>query len=470
MQPQPLLKAPVYQALRGLQTEVLPLHMPGHKRGKSGSELLANWLPDALSFDFTEIAELDSIYHPDGPLLEAEQLTAELYAAKATYFTTNGSTAGVIGSLLACAAPGSEAIVPRNAHISILSAIILGDLVPRFTQPTFRGGRPLGITPLQLSEALARYPEARTVVLVTPSYEGAVGETGKLVQLAHAAGCLVVVDEAHGAHLPFHAELPPSAVRSGADLVVQSAHKTLSALTGGAWVHRLTDCLPDERVRSCLNLVQSTSPSWLILGSLDLARLELAEQGHRLLQQVLANAGHLRTALIGTGFTIWDVPPGQGFLQDPLKINLVSSNRGITGPELAGRLAKHGIYPELVRPDGVLFMLGLGDAHTEFQSLLDCLNSIPTGRYSGNQFQSQIPIPGLALRPREAYFAPSQWVPLSQASGRVAARPVYVYPPGIPLVYPGEKIDKDIIAYARANQTLGGDLVGVKGSHVAVVE
>lgn len=468
---QPLLgRAPVYQALRKLQQEVLSLHMPGHKQGKRGSELLANWLPDALSFDFTEIAELDSIHHPEGSLLEAEQLTAELYGAKTTYFTTNGSTAGLIGSLLACAVPGSEVIVPRNAHICILSAIILGDLVPRFAQPTFQDGWPLGLTPLQLSEALSRYPEARTVVLVTPSYEGVVGETDKMVQLARAAGCLVVVDEAHGAHLPFHPELPPSAVRSGADLVVQSAHKTLSALTGGAWVHRLTDRLSDERVRSCLNLVQSTSPSWLILGSLDLARLELAEQGQRLLQQVLANARYLRTALLETGFTIWDAPLGRSFAQDPLKINLMTSPRGVTGPELAMELAKQGIYPELVRPDGVLFMLGLGDTRNEFQALLDCLRLIPAGEHFCNRPFGQPPIPELAVRPREAYFAPSQWVPLCQAQGRVAARPIYAYPPGTPLVYPGEKIDESLTTYALTVQSLGGDLVGVKGNHVAVVE
>lgn len=465
-----LTSAPIHEALLRLQPEQLALHMPGHKQGRGGATQLRQWLPGALPFDVTEIADLDSIQHPSGPLLWAEQLAAALYQVKSTHFTTNGSTAGLIGGLLASVPTGSEVILPRNAHLSILSALVLGDLVPRFVSPAYDQTRPLGITSDQLSDALRRHPGARAVLLVSPSYHGAVADCLPLTQLAHAAGCLVVVDEAHGAHLGFHPELPPSAVHSRADLVVQSAHKTLSALTGGAWVHRVSDRVSAERLRSCLNLVQSTSPSWLILGSLDLARRELATEGPACLQQVIANARLLRQAIVAAGFALGDVPPGTGFLQDPLKIQLQGLHRGVDGPQLAAGLAELGIYPEMASRDGVLLMLGMGDVQLDSALLVRALQAWPAKQPIAWPMWQVPPQPELVMRPREAYFADLCWVELRQAIGRTAARPVYAYPPGVPLVYPGERIDANLVTYALALLGQETDLVGLKGTTIAVVE
>lgn len=461
--------APIYRRLCALRQH-MSLHTPGHKQGQRGADLLAGWLPDAIGFDLTEIADLDSIQRPEGPLLQAECLAAELYGVKSTFFTTNGATAGLIGSLLSLATPGSELLLPRNAHLSVLSAIILGDLLPRFLQPEHQDGYVLGPSQERLAQALQRYPAARTVLLVSPSYEGVVPDLGQLIAIARAAECAVVVDEAHGAHLPFHPELPPSAIRHEADLVVQSAHKTLSALTGGAWVHRVTDRLTDENLRSCLNLVQSTSPSWLVLGSLDLARLELARAGESKLSMVLRNARQLRQELRALGWSVWDAPAERGYQQDPLKINLQGCARGITGSELAELLQQHGIYPEMVRSHSVLLMLGLGDILPQYEPLLACLQQVPGRPPCRCQPMSVPPLPRLDLRPREAYFARSSTVELQYAVGRVAARPLFVYPPGVPLVYPGETFDADVIGYAQAVLAQGGDLVGMKGNLIAVVE
>ncbi len=462
-------EAPIYRRLCELRGS-LSLHTPGHKQGQRGSDLLANWLPDAVTFDLTEIADLDSIQRPDGPLLQAERLAAELYGVKGTFFTTNGATAGLIASLLSLTAPGSELLLPRNAHLSILSAIVLGDLLPRFVQPEYRHGYVLGPDEEQLRLALERHPSVRTVLLVSPSYEGVVPDLAQLIATAKAAGCSVVVDEAHGAHLPFHRTLPPSAIEHGADLVVQSAHKTLSALTGGAWVHRVTDRLTDDAFRSCLNLVQSTSPSWLVLGSLDLARLELARSGECRLSRVLGNARHLRDEIRGVGWPIWSAPNDIGYQQDPLKINLECRSKGFTGPELAAELQLHNIYPEMVHSNGILLMLGLGDVLPKYGQLLTCLRQLPVRNPQSPELVTAPPLARLAIRPREAYFARSRWIEFAGAVGRVAARPLFLYPPGVPLVYPGELFDADLIAYAQSILVRGGDLVGMKGNLIAVVE
>jgi len=462
-------EAPIYRRLCELRGS-LSLHTPGHKQGQRGSELLADWLPDAVTFDLTEIADLDSIHRPDGPLLQAERLTAELYGVKSTFFTTNGSTAGLIASLLSVTPPGSELLLPRNAHLSVLSAIVLGDLLPRFVQPEYRDGYVLGPRPEELQLALECHSAVRTVLLVSPSYEGVVPDLAQLIATAKAAGCSVVVDEAHGAHLPFHPALPPSGIDHGADLVVQSAHKTLSALTGGAWVHRVTDKLTDDALRSCLNLVQSTSPSWLVLGSLDLARLELARSGEHRLANVLANARLLHEEIREAGWTIWSAPLDLACRQDPLKINLQCRPKGFSGTELAAELQLRNIYPEMVHPDHVLLMLGLGDVQPKYGQLSACLRELPA-RDSLSSGQAPVPPPArLAIRPREAYFAKSSWTPFAVAAGRVAARPLFLYPPGVPLVYPGELLDADLITHARSILACGGDLVGMKGDLIAVVE
>lgn len=462
-------EAPIYRRLCELSYS-LSLHTPGHKQGQRGSDLLADWLPDAVTFDLTEIADLDSIHRPNGPLLQAERLAAELYGVKSTFFTTNGSTAGLIASLLSLTPPGSELLLPRNAHLSVLSAVVLGDLLPRFVQPEYHDGYALGPDREQLRLALERHPAVRTVLLVSPSYEGVVPDLAQLIATAKAAGCSVAVDEAHGAHLPFHPALPPSAIGHGADLVVQSAHKTLSALTGGAWVHRVTDSLTDDAVRSCLNLVQSTSPSWLVLGSLDLARLELASSGERRLASVLENARLLREEVRAAGWSIWSAPAGLPYWQDPLKINLQSRTNGYTGPELAAELQLHNIYPEMVHSDGILLMLGLGDVRPKYGQLLTCLRQLPVRVPQNREQVAGPPLARLAIRPREAYFARSRWIEFAGAVGRVAARPLFLYPPGVPLVYPGELLDADLVAHARSILALGGDLVGMKGNLIAVVE
>jgi arginine decarboxylase len=232
----------------------------------------------------------------------------------------------------------------------------------------------------------------------------------------------------------------------------------------------VTDRISEERVRSCLNLVQSTSPSWLILGSLDLARMELAISGRNKLDLVVRNVDGLRRTMADLGWPIWYPPAGMDFYQDPLKINLVSSRNGYSGAELARALQQNGVYPEMVHQDGVLLMFGLGDVANRYQELIECLYTLPKREPLAETVWDPPPLPEMRLRPRTAYFAHSHSVELGQAVGKIAARPLYIYPPGAPLVYPGELLDSDVVSVARRVLRSGGQLVGCRGGRIMVVK
>ena len=452
---------PIVQALVDLANkEKLSLHMPGHKQGRESS-LLSDWLGTILRFDQTEVGALDSLHAPDGPIGQAEQLAADLYQVPATYFTTNGASAGLMASLLTCATPGSEVIVPRNAHKAILAGLIQADLLPRFVVPEFADGYELGIAAAELQRVLQEYPRVETVVLVYPTYEGIAGNLEQLVAIAKDASCRVIVDEAHGAHFHFHPQLPESAVTTQADLVVQSPHKTLTALTGAAWIHRLNDSIDDELMRSRINLVQSTSPSWLLLGSLDLARQQLAQNGVELLGGAIAQSLQLRQAIKEeTVFDIWPEP--QIYQQDLLKLNLSTWQSGYTGYEVANYLQQHGFFVEMAKQQGVLLMFTIGDAGIEFAPVVQCLAALPRLETQRDCISPLPILPAQVMRPRQAYLANRTYVPASAANGRIAARPVYAYPPGAPLIYPGELIDTILLDYIADLTAAGGCLTGLQ--------
>lgn len=465
-----MIYTPIVSALQELaDKEKQALHMPGHKQGLTPG-LLSDWLGTTLQYDQTEVGILDSLHAPNGPIRQSEQLVADLYGAKATYFTTNGSSAGLIASLLAATDTGAEVIVPRNMHKAVLAGIVLADLWPHFVEPVYQDGYELGITPASLQAALIAHPEAQAVLLLHPTYEGVTCDLEQLVSIAKAANCRVIIDEAHGAHFSFHPSLPTSAVRSQADWVVQSAHKTLPALTGAAWVHRLSDDHADEYFRSRLNLVQSTSPSWLLLGSLDLAQQELRLHGRSWLENAIAKAHELATAIEQNTPLIRWLPPATGsYQQDPLKINLLTAASGQTGYAVARYLEDHGYYIEMAKPHAVLLMLTMADAAMSIDPLVECLARLPRATGNDIQFPPAPPQPQLCLRPRQAYLSQTCTVERKQAQGRIAARPVYAYPPGVPLVYPGELLEQDILDYVDELTARGGYLTGLQQGAWVVV-
>lgn len=464
--------APIISALQSLsRQEQVALHMPGHKSGSLTPGVLTNWLgQEVLRYDQTEIGELDSLHSPSGPIAAAERLAANLYQVDATHFTTNGSSAGLIAALMAATSPGDSILLPRNVHKSVISGLVLADIDPIFLDPVCEESIVLGLTAEALQAALSatNRPKPVAVLLVYPGYEGGCSDISSLVRIAHNHGCTVIVDEAHGAHLKFHSSLPISATDAGADVVVQSAHKTLPALTGGAWVHVRGRRVSGERLRQCLNLVQSTSPSWLILGSLDAARLEMATRGRQLLDDALGAAARLEHDIRNrTPFKIWEITR-PGFARDRLKVNIQTADCGYTGVEVAGYLQRAGIFPEMSSRESILFMLTVADVHQQLSTVVNVLARLVPLPALLTASEGLPPLPRCTVGPRTAYLADVQWVPLRLAAGRIAARSIYQYPPGIPLVVPGQVFEHDHVGYISQIGTSSCSLHGLVDGHIAV--
>lgn len=434
-------QAPYAEALSVIAAaDRLPLHVPGHKRGRRAPALAGRLFGDALGHDLTELPGLSDLSSPDGPLAHAQRLAAAAYGVADTHFLTGGSTAGVLAMLLA-AGNGRPVIAPRSAHRSVVAGMVLAGAYPVFLPVETSGGLARPPAAAAYLNAMDRFPAAIPCV-THPTYHGLGTELGSIVRAAHARGIPVLVDEAHGAHFPFHPGLPQSGVAAGADLVAHSAHKTLGALTGGAWLHRQGNLVSAEALRAAVALLQSTSPSHLILASLDLARREAVCEGRQRLDELLAALAEARGALARAG---WHCPAAA----DPTKLFLATG----AGPDVGRELTAKGIYLELADTSGCLAVLTLADDRQTVESLTGTLLGLDAPGVPPRPSpwdELLLSVDNQALWPRAAAFAAQELVSLESAGGRVAAEIVAPCPPGLCVTVPGARLDAAAIACLRA--------------------
>ncbi|NLY49494.1 MAG: decarboxylase [Firmicutes bacterium] len=478
-------KAPLWAALLDhVQSQYDSFHVPGHKGGAGiPPELLTAWGRSVFSFDLTELPDLDNLHAPEGAILQAETLAAELYRARATFFLVGGTSSGLVAALLSSTRPGDKVLIPRHAHRAVLSACILGDLNPVFysVRVNKEWGLPGGWDEANAELLIRQNPSARALVLVHPTYHGLVGQTRRLIAAAHAAGLTVIADEAHGPHFYFHEGLPEGALELGADLVAQSVHKLLGSLTQSSWLHLAGPVPEPSRVREGLRWLESSSPSYLLLASLDLARRQAALTGHGDWEQTLELARGLREGIGRVdGIQCLDARAWPGVTaQDPTKLTLNVRSLGLSGREAAAFLREtHGIQVELADAYNLLFVLTPADSLVKGQRLLDALTDLVC--YQGGSRcplaldLPDLPEPRVRLSPRSAVFAAKRKLALEVACGRVAAQAVVPYPPGVPLLWPGEEIGPEVVEVVKAYYRAGIQIQGLEfraAEHlVAVVE
>ncbi|MBT9158515.1 MAG: Arginine decarboxylase [Firmicutes bacterium] len=436
-------RAPLWEAVRQHQSrQSYPFHVPGHKGGRGLPSEFREILPQ---LDLTEVAGLDNLLSPRGVIAEAEVLAAEWVGAKTTHFTTNGSSAALIAAVLACCPRGSRMALPQNAHLSLFHACVLGDISPCFISVEFdkQLGIPLGPTPEGLWRLLATERVA-LVAVVHPTYHGVCLDIAALAAVCRQFGVPLLVDEAHGTHLLLAEEPPFSAVRQGADIVVQSVHKTGLALTGAAWVHCLTEKW-SARVKESLRLMQSTSPSYLLLTSLDLARARMAEGGSKLYQEAIEVAKVARA--------LWPCySPPRPYRQDPLRLVIDATRFGLSGYALARHFAARNAVPEMAEPLALTLVFGLYDREEALLNLRGALLGLTANCEAGTLRPEPLPWPHCpqVVSPREAYWQHKVEVPLLQARGRIAGDSIVPYPPGIPIIWPGQVITGDCVEYLLA--------------------
>lgn len=496
--------APLWEAVRDYCGQnLISFHTPGHKGGCGLDPELTDLAGRFARLDQTELPGLDNLHAPNGPIQEAQELAAEACGAAESFFLVNGSSCGVQAMLLAACRPGDKVIIPRDAHISVHSGLVSAGAEPVYIYPMVdnRRGLTLGVTEDHLREVLTTNPEVKAVLLLNPNYYGICSNLTALAKTVKEFGKILLVDEAHGAHLPFHPALPPTAAAAGADLWVQSTHKTGVSLTQSAILHQQGGRIDPHRLRAALRLVQSTSPSYLLLVSLDLSRRLLAVRGRAILERLIISAGEIRSAVARVnGLSCLkepDLPAGEGFRLDPLKILVDFGGIGLAGREAAEYLRKIKIEPELSLGNHVLFMLAPGTKPEDCRLLteacaavaLDFTATAPAGnisaaartaaaRTAGPRTAEQKCLPGQnkdcltatsnnqsktvwtqpitkqVLPPREAWFAATRTVKLAEAVGLVAGEAVTPYPPGIPLVCPGEEISREAAARIAEFQQL----------------
>ncbi len=419
-------------------------HVPGHKNGEVFPKKGHTYFKNILQVDMTELPGLDDLHAPTGVIADAEALAADYFKADDSFFLVGGSTAGNLAMILAACRPGEKIIVQRNSHKSIMNGLELAHARPVFIAPDYdtavqRYTHPSSQT---LEQALSENPDASAVVLTYPDYFGRAYDIEKMIQLAHTYEIPVLVDEAHGVHFSLGDPFPPPALKCGADIVVQSAHKMAPAMTMASFLHVKSSRIKEEQVAHFLQVIQSSSPSYPLLASLDIARSFLAGMKQDHLVEILQNVKQTREVFQGiASVDVLPVTP----LDDPLKTTLHTKG-GMPGTTLARLFEDEGIYPELATENQVLFIHGMSPfgkmkkMKKAVQKVREQLKistnhaTIDTVELFPDKVQA------LALSYDEMLRTDTETIPLKEAAGEVAAEPMVPYPPGIPLILKGERI------------------------------
>lgn len=466
--------APLFEAVQSyLAQGVIPFHVPGHKQGRGIPEL-TGWLgAKALAMDLTCLPGLDNIFNPHEAILEAQELAAQAYGADFAYFLVNGTTSGIQAMIQSVCQPGDKIIMPRNVHKSALGGLITSGARPIYLHPEVDDefGISIGISPDKVEAALRDHPDAKAVFVVYPNYYGTASNLPEIVEIAHSHGVPVLVDEAHGAHFAFHSQLPPSAMQTGADLAAVSTHKLLGSLTQSSMLLVRKGLLDPWHVKAVLNLSQTTSPSYLLLCSLDLARKQAAVHGQQIFTRVLALANRARTQISQIdGLRVMgpeEVGRSGCWAIDPTKILVNVTGIGLSGYEAEEALRqRHSLQVELSDLYNVLFLITVGDTVETVDTAVTALRGLANEGFAGKNVLKYCPalpsLPQVALLPREAFYSESKVVLLEDASGEISAEAITAYPPGIPLVCPGELLTREIVDYVQVLKREKAELQGLE--------
>lgn len=476
-------KTPLLDALRECaNSNHAPFYTPGHKRGQGISHLLADCFGSSVfAADLPELPQLDNLFAPQGVIQEAQQLAAAAFGAEHTWFLVNGSTCGVAAAILATCGTGDKIILPRNVHSSAIAGLILSGAIPVFVNPAYDPVLDIAhsITPEGVEAALKQHPDAKAVMMVYPTYYGVCGDIEANANLAHNYNIPLLVDEAHGAHFAFHPDLPTPALAAKADLSVQSSHKVLGAMTQASMLHVQGDLIDIDSISKSLQLLQSTSPSYLLLASLDAARQQMALDGKQLMSRTLQLANTARNHISNIpGLSVLEIPPcppyqgglgGSGFVTlDQTRLTVTVSGLGLTGFAADEILVEHGVIAELPSLQHLTFIISLGNTEADIEKLVQAFTNLAQD-YRQKSLTLKKPMQdnifsklaySMQISPREAFYAFKETVPIAETCDRISAELICPYPPGIPVLMPGELITLQAIEYLQQIQATGGYISG----------
>lgn len=462
-------RAPIYEALQNFrQMRVVPFDVPGHKHGKGNPELTEFLGEQCVSIDVNSMKPLDNLCHPVSVIHEAEMLAADAFGAAHAFLMVGGTTSSVQSMVLSTCKRGDKIILPRNVHRSVINALVLCGAIPVYVNPEVdrRLGISLGMQREQVAKAIAEHPDAVAVFVNNPTYYGVCSDLRAIVKMAHEAGMYCLADEAHGTHFYFGDGMPVSAMAAGADMAAVSMHKSGGSLTQSSLL-LIGPRMNVGHVRQIINLTQTTSGSYLLMSSLDISRRNLVQRGKQVFKKVIEMADYAREEInaIGgyyafgreliNGNSIYDF--------DPTKLSVHTRDIGLAGIEVYDLLRdEYDIQIEFGDIGNILAYLSIGDRPQELERLVSALAEIRRRfQKDSNGLLSQEYIdPEVVTSPQEAFYAAKRSMPLKDSAGLVCSEFVMCYPPGIPILAPGERITQDILDYIEYARVKGCSLTG----------
>ena len=476
-------QTPLFDALmKYVENETIPFHVPGHKKGVGIDEEYKAFIGyNPFKIDVTVFKSVDSLHHPTGAIKKAQELAADAYGADASFFSIHGTSGAIQAMIMSVVTAGDKIIIPRNVHKSVTAGIILSGATPVYMQPELdkKVGIAHGVTPETVANALKENPDAKAVLIINPTYYGVSTDIKKIADIVHSYNIPLVVDEAHGPHLGFNNKLPLSAMAAGADICSQSTHKIIGALTQCSLLQVRALRIDIHRVQQVLSLLQTTSPSYILMTSLDCARRQIAVNGEKLLDYAIDLADYARYEINKIpGFYCFGNEilgePGV-FALDPTKMTITCRELGITGYDLDMILSNnYHIQMEMSDLYNVLAVGSFGDTKESINALIAALKEI-SEEYFGNGTEKSdfidVPsIPNQNMIPREAFNSHKERVLINESVGLTSGEFLMAYPPGIPILCPGEVISQEIVNYVQRLKETGLYVQGTEDPEVEYIK
>lgn len=468
--------APILEALEKMKRRrLVPFDVPGHKRGRGNTELTKFLGEDCLSVDVNSMRMLDNLCHPVNVIYEAERLTAQAFKASHAFFMVGGTTSAVQAMILSSCKHGDKIILPRNVHRSAINAMILCGAIPVYVNPETAPslGIPLGMKFKSIEEAVQKHPDAKAIFVNNPTYYGICSNLKKIAELAHKNQMLLLVDEAHGTHFYFHENLPMSAMEAGADMAAVSMHKSGGSLTQSSFL-LLGKQVSEGHVRQIINLTQTTSGSYLLMASLDISRRNLALHGKKIFDKVISLVEYARDEINAIGdyyaYSRELINGDSIFDFDVTKLSVFTLTLGLAGIEVYDLLRdEYDIQVEFGDLANFLAYVSVGDRPKDIERLVSALSEIRRNyrKRKKNMLECEYIHPKVMTSPQNAFYSPSKSLPIEETAGCVCCEFVMCYPPGIPILAPGELITKEILEYIRYAKKKGCSLLGSEDINVS---
>lgn len=469
-------RVPLLEALERIRHDrLVPFDVPGHKRGKGNAELTQFLGEQCLSVDVNSMKPLDNLCHPVGIIREAEELAAEAFGASHAFFMVGGTTSAVQAMILASVKCGDEIILPRNVHQSVINALVLCGAVPVYINPQSdrRLGIALGMSMRDVRRTISEHPQAKAIFVNNPTYYGICSDLKQITRTAHENGLLVLVDEAHGTHFYFGKDMPVSAMAAGADMAAVSMHKSGGSLTQSSLL-LCGEKVNAHYIRQIINMTQTTSGSYLLLSSLDISRKNLALRGEEIFEKVKRFAAYARGEINAIGdyyaYSTELVNGDSVFDFDVTKLSVNTLQLGLAGIEVYDLLRdEYGIQIEFGDLGNILAYISVGDKNKNIERLISSLSEIRRIYKidNKNMLENEYISPEVVMSPQTAFYAEKTSLPLLECEGRVCTEFFMCYPPGIPILAPGERVTREIIEYIKYAQAKGCVLTGPESMDVS---